>query len=62
MMRVYDEALHAYGQEMIHRVRDDGASGQGEEWLRKTLGQRAKSQSQAGTQNKRRLKSSFHQS
>jgi hypothetical protein len=61
MMRVYDEAIHADFQEMIHNVSDDRTPSDLKERLRKSLRQRPKPRPQSGRQDEGCLESSSFQ-
>src|SRR4030042_706681 len=61
MMRIYDEAIHADFQEMIHHVSGNRPSSDLQKRLRKSLRQRLKPSPQPGCQNKSCLESSFVQ-
>jgi hypothetical protein len=54
-MGIYDKAIHADLQEMVHREGDDGPSSDLQERLGASLCQGAEPRAQPGTQDKRRL-------
>jgi hypothetical protein len=59
MMGVYDEAIDADFDEMIHRIGEEGMSSDLQERLRAFLSQRPKSCSQSGTEDEGGFESSF---